>query len=149
MPTFLFTSGSREIFNHLPDDSFSLHCGVVGDAQRRVIRHPNIQIKPILNIFGKELGLKPRTEQAASDQENQGSSEDCPTVFYGLADKFVIEAVESSLPSFLNRRFSLCGSAQNVVAEERNKRHRNKERAQQRSRHHDRKALRELASITR
>src|SRR5271165_2958014 len=108
MPTVLFRSDVRRIVNHLSDDSFGLHCSMIGDAQGSVIRQPNIQIKPILDIFGKELGLKPRTEQPASDQENQGPGEDSPTVFYGSAHKPVIETVKSPLPSLLDRRFPLC-----------------------------------------
>src|SRR5271167_1489055 len=125
MPTMFLRSQVRRLFNHLPNDSFGLHCRIIGDAQGSVIRQPNIQIKPILDIFGKELGLEPRTEQPASDQENQGPGEDSPTVLYGFAHKPVIEAVETPLPSLLDSRFSLCWSTQNVVAQERNKRHRN------------------------
>src|SRR5271167_4624382 len=147
MPTVLFGSDVRRIVNHLPDDSFGPRCSIVGSAQGGVIRQPNIQIKPILDIFGKELGLKPRTEQGAWNQENQGPDEDSPTVFYGLADESVIEAVKSPLPSLLDGRFSFCWSTQNVVAQERNKRHRNNVRAQQGSRHHHREALQELAGI--
>src|SRR5271167_3151596 len=126
MPTVLFRSNVRRIVNHLSDDSFGLHGSIVGDAQRSVIGQPDIQIKPILDIFGKELGLKPRTEQPASDQENQGPTEDSPSVFYGFADESIIEAVESPLPSLLDGRFPLCWRAQNVVAQERNKGHRYK-----------------------
>src|SRR5271165_7509402 len=98
MPTVLFRSDVRRIVNHLPDDSFGLHGSIVGDAQGSVIGQPNIQIKPILDIFGKELGLKPRTEQTASNQENQGGTEDRPTVFYGFADESVVKAVKSPVP---------------------------------------------------
>src|ERR1700757_5168270 len=143
MPTVLFRSDVRRIVNHLPDDSFGLQGSIVGDAQGSVIRQPNIQIKPILDIFGKELGLKSRTEQPASDQENQGPGEDSPSVFYGFADESVVEAVKSLFPSLFDGRFSFCWSTQNVVAQERNKRHRNNVSAQQGSRHHHREALQE------
>src|SRR5271169_6299548 len=105
MPTVLFRSDVRRVFNHLPDHSFGLRCSIVGSAQGCVIRQPNIQIKPILDIFGKELGLKSRTEQPASDQENQGPGEDSPSVFYSFADESVIEAVKSPLPHLLDGRF--------------------------------------------
>src|SRR5271157_804125 len=108
MPTVLFGSDVRRIVNHLPNDSFGLHCSIIGDAQGSVIRQPNIQIKPILDIFGKELGLKPRTEEPTYTQENQGPGEDRPSVFYGFADESVVEAVKSPLPSLLNGRFLLC-----------------------------------------
>src|SRR5208282_2722049 len=101
---------------------------IIGDAQRGVIRQPDIQIKPILDIVGKELGFKPGTKETADHQENQGPAEDSPTVFYGFADKPIIEAVKSSLPSLLNRRFRLCRRTQNVVPQEGNKRHGNDQR---------------------
>src|ERR1700732_4199544 len=129
------------------DDSFGLHVSIVGHAQRSFIRQPNIQIKPILNIFGKELGFKPRAEQPAYDQEHRGPTEDGPTVFYSLADEFVIEAVKPSPPSLLDGWLGLCWGAQNVVTQERDKRHRHKKCAQQGSRHYDGKALQELAGI--
>src|ERR1700756_374113 len=102
MPTMLWVGDIRRIFNHLSDDFFGLRCSVVGDAQRGIVRQPNIQIKPILDIFGKELGLKPRTEESASDQEHQGPTKDRPTVFYGPADESVVEAVESPVPQLLD-----------------------------------------------
>src|SRR5208282_1496796 len=136
MPALFLASGIRKVLNHLPDHPFGLHCSIVGDAQRSVIRQPNIQIKPILDIFRKELGLKLRTEQPAYNQEDQRPAEDSPSVFYGFADEFVVKAVESSLSSLLDRRLSLCRSTQNVIAQERNKRHRNTERAKQRRSHH-------------
>src|SRR5271165_16830 len=125
MPTVLFRSDVRRIVNHLSDVSFGLHGSIVGDAQGSVIRQPDIQIKPILDIVGKELGFKPRTEETADHQKNQGTAEHSPTVFYGFADKPIIEAVKSSLPSLLDRRFRLGRRTQNVVAQERNKRHGN------------------------
>src|SRR5215469_14211593 len=102
MPTMFLRRHARRIFNHLPNDSFGLHCRIIGDAQGSVIGQPNIQIKPILDIFGKELGLEARTEQAADDEENQGPAEDSPTVFYGFAHKPIIEAVKSPLASLLD-----------------------------------------------
>src|SRR5271169_6181236 len=68
-------------------------------------------------------------------------------MFYGFADEFVVKTVEPSLTSLLDRRLWLCWSTQNVVAQERNKRHCNTQRAQQRSGHHDGEALQELAGI--
>src|SRR6202158_4149251 len=107
MPAAFLRSDFRRAFNHLPDDSFGLHCSIIGDAQGSVIRQPNIQIKPILDNFGKELGLKPRTEEPASNEENQGPGEDSPSVLYGFPHKPIIEAVKSPLPSLLDGRFSL------------------------------------------
>src|SRR4029077_2449275 len=66
---------------------------------------------------------------------------------YGFADESVIEAVKSPLPHLLDSRFSLCRSTQDVVAQERNKGHRDKVRAQQRNRHHHWEALQELTGI--
>src|SRR5215472_8758427 len=110
MPKVFLVGYIRRILNHLPNDSFGLHCRIIGDAHGSVIWQPNIQIKPILDIFGKELGLEPRTEEPTYNQENQGPGEDSPPVFYGFANEFVITPVKSPLPSLLDIRFSLCWS---------------------------------------
>src|SRR5215468_951850 len=147
MPTMFWVGDVRRIVNHLPDDSFGLRRGSVGSAQGCVIRQPDIQIKPILDILRKELSLELGAKQPASDQENQGGTEDRPTVFYGFADESVIEAIKSALSHLFNGWFSLCRSTQDVVAEERNKGHRDKVGAQQTNRHHHRETLQELAGI--
>src|SRR5215469_15100496 len=104
MSIFLLGNGVREVFNHLSNHSFGPRCSIVGNTQGCVIGQPDIQIKPILDVFGKELGLKPRTKQSASDKEDQGPTEDSPTVFYGFADESVVEAVKSPLPHLLDSR---------------------------------------------
>jgi hypothetical protein len=55
----------------LPDDLFCFGSRVVGCRQRNVVRQPNVEIEPILDIFRKELLLEMGSNEATNHQKYQ------------------------------------------------------------------------------
>src|ERR1700730_14777604 len=133
----------------LPNDLFSFDSRVVGCSQGHVVWQPDIEIEPILNVFGKELLLEVGSDEAADHKEHEGTKEDAPAVRDRAADKSVVKAVKTPLSLLLDTQLLLLRWPLEVVAQEWDKRHGNYERTQQRSSHHDRKASEELTGIAR
>jgi hypothetical protein len=132
---------------NLPDNILCFDRRVTGCRQGNVVRQPDVEVEPILNILGKELLLKMRGKKAADHKKYQRAQQDAPAVSDGATDKFVVEAVEAPLSLLLDAELFLFWWPQDVVAQERDKSHGNDQRAQQRNGHHDGKAAEELSGV--
>ena len=103
LPRFLVCNRFRRTFHNLTDDLLGLHRSVVCCRQSDIIRQPNVEVKPILNIFRKELLLQVRSHEPAEQQEDKRTRQHQPPMLNGPAYQPIVETVETSLALFLYR----------------------------------------------
>src|SRR4029453_17430429 len=111
------------ILNNLTHCFLRPQCGIVGCAQWHVIRQPDIEVKPVLNIFRKELRFELVAGKTTKDQEKRRSEENGPSMLNCPTHHAVIKTVKTTLTFLLQRGFSLGRPSLNVVSQEWNKRH--------------------------
>src|SRR5258708_36291445 len=63
LPRFHLRERFCRAFNDLTDNLFRLNGSVVCCGQRDIIRQPNFQVKPELDVFRKELLLQGRSHE--------------------------------------------------------------------------------------
>src|SRR5271170_6611519 len=68
----------------LADNLLHLASCLVGSVQVGIVGQPHIDVRPILNIFGKERGGELGEDKAAQNQKEQGTGKKLPTVFDGV-----------------------------------------------------------------
>src|SRR5260370_37847894 len=67
--SLLFCPPFRNSFNVLAYDLLCPHCRIVCRTQRNIVGQPDIEVKPVLDVFRKELGLEVRSCERADQQE--------------------------------------------------------------------------------
>src|SRR5215475_9034490 len=140
----MLRSVSRRRFTQ---DVFGLPGYFGGRHQWRVVREPNINRGPVLDVIRKKLAPQLLGHEYSGDQQYQRAGEYLPAVLDGPCRDARIGAGESVLPSLLYRRFRLSAGSKQVVSEQRNKRHRYQPRGDQRASHHDGQAVKKLPGI--
>src|SRR5260370_19024437 len=103
--------------HNLPDDFLGLGCRVAGCAQRYIIGQPDVEIEPVLDIFGEKLLLQMGSENATKHEKYEGAKEDAPTERDRSSDESVVKAVEASLSLFFDTEFFLFRRSLHVVTQ--------------------------------
>src|SRR5439155_18159309 len=58
LSSLLFCPPFRSSFNNLAHYLLRPHCSIVGSAQGNIVGQPDVEVKPILDVLRKKLGLK-------------------------------------------------------------------------------------------
>src|SRR5262245_46562052 len=111
------------ILNYSTHDFLRPQRSVVGNAQRHIVRLPDIKVKPILNIQWEKLRFELRASKTASQQENRRSEENGPSMLNRPTYQAVIQTIKTTLALLLQRGFSPGRRPLNVVAQEWNEGH--------------------------
>src|SRR5580698_1503096 len=90
---------------NLPHDRFSVLRSIVGERQRSVVGKPNVDVRPILDVFRKELALQPRGYYSSPGKKHQRESEDRPAPLNRFSRQSVICAVKPAFPPLLDGGF--------------------------------------------
>src|SRR5882762_1113704 len=149
LPRFLLRDGFRRTINNLTDDLLRLHCGVVCCGQGHIVRQPNVEVKPILDVFGKELLFQVRSREPPNQQEKKGTGQHPPPVLNGPTNQPIVETIEASLALFLYRWLFPFRRPLDVVTQQGDEGHGNEQSTQQRCRHHDGETPKKLTGVPR
>src|SRR5207249_12299590 len=100
---FLVWNRFRRTFNSVTDHLLGLDRRVDCCRPSDITRQTNVEVKPILNIFRKELLLQVRSHEPAEQQEDKRTRQHQPPMLNGPAYQPIVETVETSLALFLYR----------------------------------------------
>jgi hypothetical protein len=132
--------------DHLADDLFRLSRSFAGGRQRRISRQPNIHVRKIREILREKLRLQLRHENTAADKKQQRTRHHFPTIVDGPVTDSIILCGETFRSSFRNRHLKL--RFEQVVAQQRDERHRYESRCDQRTRNNHRQCKYEFTGRT-
>ena len=113
-----------KLAHHSPDNLLGMLRCFIGDRERRTVRQPDVDIRPILDVFWKELRFQPGGHEYASHHKTERKCEHCPAVLNRQTRKPVIESIESAFAVLFDGRFLLLRWPQNEISEQRDKGHR-------------------------
>src|SRR5271157_2646311 len=134
-------------FRLLPNDSFCPLCDRVRRTQRGIGRKPDIHVRQVGEVLGKELRLQHGEKHSAQHQNDQRGSERTPTMSEREVTYPIVERREAVLSSLGHGRFQMLGRFDHVVRNQRHKGERNNDGGDQRARHHNWQAVEEKACI--
>src|SRR5258708_37988256 len=101
MWVLVFRRMRRCVHHNLPDDLLGFGRRVARRRQRNIVRQPDVDIEPELNILREELLLEMGGKKSADRKKYQRAEKDAPAVSDAAADKSVAEAIEAPLALFL------------------------------------------------
>src|SRR5580692_8047202 len=96
------------LLHHLPHDRFNVLRRIVGERQRSVVGEPYVYIRPILDVFRKELALQPGGDHSSTGKKQYGETEYPPTPLNRFARQPVVHAVEPAFPAIFDSGFRPC-----------------------------------------
>src|SRR5215813_7995752 len=90
--------GCRRFAKHVLDLSRDVGRG----GERSVVRKPDVDRSPVLNIIGKKLATQLLGQKDSYRQEDQRAGQHLPAMFDRLGGDTVVEAGESALASLFH-----------------------------------------------
>jgi hypothetical protein len=137
--------GLELVAGQLADDSLRLHGRAVGGGERRVLRQPDVHVEEVLEVLGEELLLELAREERSERQERERARDHAPAVLDRPGPDAVVAGGKSRLAPFLDRCLGL--GPEQVVAEQRDERHRDEARRHQRAADHHGQAVHEVPGV--
>jgi hypothetical protein len=129
------------------DDLFTLSRGAIGGGERRVFGQPDVDIREIRIVLREEARLQLRADRGAAGEKHERCEQHLPTVVDSPRAEAVVRAEETARAQLGARHFLLRAAAQEVIAEERDERHRHDARRDERAGQHDRQRVEKDAGV--
>lgn len=127
---YAFDSGSRSI----------------RERERRILGQIDVDIREVRQILREELMLQSGSYREADGKYDEGKEQSKPPVLDCQPAHTIVGRAKSTRAPLLNRGFG--AGPEQIVAEERNKRHGDESRSDQRAGDHDRQRVEKLSCIT-
>src|SRR5580692_8776094 len=105
------------LLNHLPYDRFNVLRSIVCERKRSIVWKPYVDVRPILDVFRKELALQPGGDHSSANKKQHGESEHRPTSLNRFSRQPVIHAVEPAFSPVFDSWFRLYRGPQQIIAE--------------------------------
>ena len=79
LPGFLGRVGARILAGNAPHDGFDAGRGFIRGGERRVIRQPDVNVRPVLDVIGKKLALQFGSDDHARCEKEQRYADHGPS----------------------------------------------------------------------